>query len=545
MRASSPLLRATAGQRAAKPLRLVNSHSSSGRALRLQVRAVAEPPTTTHADAPTRAAVAGLGATAPVTGGGLPIHNGAALPALTPAAAPAPAPAAAAGFVPGVVPPAAVFGRVVDGGAAKAELPWAKILIMGAMAGFYIGFGGLLSVVVGGNCPGARSWACNVWGQLGGAEGKLGCCLGWGAKGGRRAAGRGRCSRAAVARGGGRLAPRAVAGRDRPSPPPPHHPPPAPRRPSATRRHPLDPLSHLCPPPSTRQHRPRRRQPRPPQDGPRRVRPPRRPHARADLRRGALHRQHRVRGGGRARGAPARVCLCVRARAGGGGKRGGKARRRRRRRVLFPPPPLLTPRLHRRPSLPPPLLRPKQGRATKRQLAKSWLCSYLGNALGCAAFVAAIAASGVVAGAAAPQAAAVAKTSLPWGVAFVRGVLCNIFVCLSIWQATAATTLTGKFVGAWLPVSAFAAIGFEHSIANLFFVPLGIARELLLLLFLVAPPAPSCSRAARWRVDASPAPLVRSPCPLANKQTSPLSHPHATNKQSARPSRCRRSSPPT
>jgi hypothetical protein len=48
------------------------------------------------------------------------------------------------------------------------------------------------------------------------------------------------------------------------------------------------------------------------------------------------------------------------------------------------------------------------------------------------------------------------KTSLPFGVAFVRGLLCNVFVCLAIWQATAATSLTGKFLGAWLPVSAFA-----------------------------------------------------------------------------------------
>lgn len=118
-----------------------------------------------------------------------------------------------------------------------------------------------------------------------------------------------------------------------------------------------------------------------------------------------------------------------------------------------------------------------EGKATASQVARSWAASYLGNLAGSVLFVAAVAASGLLVGTAAcaPQAVAVAKTSLPFFTAFVRGILCNIFVCLAIWQATAATTLTGKFVGCWLPVSAFAAIGFEHSVANMFLVPLGIA----------------------------------------------------------------------
>jgi formate transporter len=124
-----------------------------------------------------------------------------------------------------------------------------------------------------------------------------------------------------------------------------------------------------------------------------------------------------------------------------------------------------------------------QGKASLRQLAKSWAWSYAGNLLGTAAFVAAIAASGVVASASAPQAAAVAKTSMAFGTAFIRGMLCNLFVVLAIWQATAATSLPGKFLGAWLPVSAFVAVGFEHSVANMFFIPMGIAREPRPLMF--------------------------------------------------------------
>jgi len=56
--------------------------------------------------------------------------------------------------IPGVFPPAAAYAKVCDGGAAKAALPWQKVLVMGVLAGFYIGFGGLLSLIVGGNSPG-------------------------------------------------------------------------------------------------------------------------------------------------------------------------------------------------------------------------------------------------------------------------------------------------------------------------------------------------------------------------------------------------------
>ena len=47
--------------------------------------------------------------------------------------------------------------------------------------------------------------------------------------------------------------------------------------------------------------------------------------------------------------------------------------------------------------------------------------------------------------------------------AFARGVLANWLVCVAVWQAGAASSLPGKFLGAWLPVSAFVALGLEHS----------------------------------------------------------------------------------
>jgi formate/nitrite transporter FocA (FNT family) len=51
---------------------------------------------------------------------------------------------------------------------------------------------------------------------------------------------------------------------------------------------------------------------------------------------------------------------------------------------------------------------------------------------------------------------------------------CNILVCLAVWQATSASSLASKAVGVWWPIAAFVAIGFEHSVANMFLVPAGI-----------------------------------------------------------------------
>jgi hypothetical protein len=71
----------------------------------------------------------------------------------------APAPAAPAAAAPEIVAPAALYARVADAGAAKAGMPWQKVAVMGVLAGVYIGFGGLLSLVVGGNSPGAGALA--------------------------------------------------------------------------------------------------------------------------------------------------------------------------------------------------------------------------------------------------------------------------------------------------------------------------------------------------------------------------------------------------
>lgn len=70
-------------------------------------------------------------------------------------------------------------------------------------------------------------------------------------------------------------------------------------------------------------------------------------------------------------------------------------------------------------------------------------------------------------------ATAAAKVALPFAEAFFRGVLCNVLVCLAVWLAMAGRTVTDKILAIIFPVAAFVAAGFEHSVANMYFLPLG------------------------------------------------------------------------
>ncbi|GLI38722.1 formate/nitrite transporter family protein [Geobacter hydrogenophilus] len=69
---------------------------------------------------------------------------------------------------------------------------------------------------------------------------------------------------------------------------------------------------------------------------------------------------------------------------------------------------------------------------------------------------------------------AVVKCQLPFGVALVRGILCNWLVCLAVFMATAARDVAGKFLACYGPIMAFVASGFEHSVANMYFIPTGL-----------------------------------------------------------------------
>ncbi len=70
-----------------------------------------------------------------------------------------------------------------------------------------------------------------------------------------------------------------------------------------------------------------------------------------------------------------------------------------------------------------------------------------------------------------------AKVNLTFLQAFARGILCNWLVCLAVWMAVSAGTVVGKIWAIFFPIMAFVASGFEHSVANMFFIPMGLALK--------------------------------------------------------------------
>ena len=115
-------------------------------------------------------------------------------------------------------------------------------------------------------------------------------------------------------------------------------------------------------------------------------------------------------------------------------------------------------------------------KASKEQLAKSWGYSYAGNFVGSVALAALVVAGGTLSASAAPAAIAAAKTSMAFKTALIRGVLCNWLVCMAVYLASHARDVGGKMVAIWFPISAFVAMGLEHSVANMFLVPLAIMQ---------------------------------------------------------------------
>lgn len=67
-----------------------------------------------------------------------------------------------------------------------------------------------------------------------------------------------------------------------------------------------------------------------------------------------------------------------------------------------------------------------------------------------------------------------AKESLPFFTAFCSGILCNMLVCLAVWGASAAKDVFGKILIIWFPIMAFVTCGFEHSVANMYYLSVGL-----------------------------------------------------------------------
>lgn len=66
------------------------------------------------------------------------------------------------------------------------------------------------------------------------------------------------------------------------------------------------------------------------------------------------------------------------------------------------------------------------------------------------------------------------KVSLGWLTIFLRGIGANWCVCLAVWLAMSGRRLSEKIIACWVPVMAFVVLGYEHCIANMFFIPLGM-----------------------------------------------------------------------
>jgi len=118
-------------------------------------------------------------------------------------------------------------------------------------------------------------------------------------------------------------------------------------------------------------------------------------------------------------------------------------------------------------------------RVSTARLLRNWAIVYAGN------FVGAIATAGLLyvskqyefgKGAVGVQALSIAaaKTDLGFVQAIVLGAFCNALVCLAVWLCYGARTTTDKVLAIIPPIAAFVAAGFEHSVANMYFIPMGL-----------------------------------------------------------------------
>ncbi|MBT3984140.1 MAG: formate transporter FocA [Bacteriovoracaceae bacterium] len=119
------------------------------------------------------------------------------------------------------------------------------------------------------------------------------------------------------------------------------------------------------------------------------------------------------------------------------------------------------------------------GKITFLQVLKNWVIVYIGNFVGCILTAIGIFLSGQykfgqgIVGVNILKIANV-KTSLDFVEAFMLGVFCNALVCLAVWLTLSARSTTDRILAVIFPITAFVAAGFEHSIANMYFIGIGL-----------------------------------------------------------------------
>ena len=121
-------------------------------------------------------------------------------------------------------------------------------------------------------------------------------------------------------------------------------------------------------------------------------------------------------------------------------------------------------------------------RVTARQVLRNWTIVYAANFLGAGLTAWFCHLSGIASlgnsqvGQTALQ-IGLTKVQLSWDEAVFRGVLCNALVCLAVWLSYSARSTTDKVLAVLFPVAAFVAAGFEHCVANMFFVPYALLLD--------------------------------------------------------------------
>jgi formate/nitrite transporter len=124
------------------------------------------------------------------------------------------------------------------------------------------------------------------------------------------------------------------------------------------------------------------------------------------------------------------------------------------------------------------------GRISVASIVRNWAIVYAGNLVGAVGTAVLVVVAGQylfgdgAVGAVALSTAA-AKAGLDPLRAFVLGILCNGLVCLAVWLTYSARTTTDRILAIVPPISAFVAMGFEHSVANMYFIPIGILIRFL------------------------------------------------------------------
>lgn len=119
------------------------------------------------------------------------------------------------------------------------------------------------------------------------------------------------------------------------------------------------------------------------------------------------------------------------------------------------------------------------GRISWTQMFKNWLAVYAGNFVGAMSIVILIWLTGQIMAANGQWGLTILKTAQhkihhTWLEAFSLGIFCNIMVCIAVWMAYAGKSLTDKAFIMMLPISMFVASGFEHCVANMFMIPMGV-----------------------------------------------------------------------